>query len=193
MGCAKRPRGAEKADSAAIRLRRDLMAVITMEIRTRGWTQARAAEVAGITAPRMSNLTTGKLEKFSLDALVQVAASLGIEVGVRANRSFSVDAGDGMSEMVLLERSGPVIRAVLAEIAPDDLVDFEAEFRCALATADDDFDLAPVNEVMNKWWACAHLHMYPPTEEESAAVVRARAGDYTGMYERTEDGSWIKH
>jgi hypothetical protein len=34
------------------------------------------------------------------------------------------------------------IRAVLAEVAPDDLVDFEAEFRCALAEADDNFDLA---------------------------------------------------
>ena len=56
----------------------------------------------------------------------------------------------GMPKMVLLERSGPVIRAVLAELAPDDLADFEAEFRCALAEADDDFDLSRVNEVINK-------------------------------------------
>jgi predicted XRE-type DNA-binding protein len=84
MDGAKHPRGTEQADSAAIRLRRELMAVITTEIRTRGWTQARAAEVARITAPRMSNLTSGKLEKFSLDALVDVAESLGIELGVQA-------------------------------------------------------------------------------------------------------------
>ena len=83
MGGAKHPRGAEQADSAAIRLRRELMTAITAEIRTRGWTQARAAEVAGITAPRMSNLTSGKLERFSLDALVDVAASLGIKLGVQ--------------------------------------------------------------------------------------------------------------
>jgi hypothetical protein len=36
------------------------------------------------------------------------------------------------------------IRSVLAELAPHDLVEFEAEFGCALAQADDDFDLAPV-------------------------------------------------
>lgn len=63
-------------------LRRQLMSAITNEIRSRGWSQAQAAELAGITAPRMSDLTRGKLEKFSADALISIAEPLGIEVVV---------------------------------------------------------------------------------------------------------------
>jgi Family of unknown function (DUF6247) len=83
-----------------------------------------------------------------------------------------------------LERSGPSIRAVLAELAPQDLVEFEAEFRCALAQADDDFDLAPVQAVITRWWGRAHLRIHPPTAEERAAVARVAAGDDTGLYSK---------
>jgi Family of unknown function (DUF6247) len=47
-----------------------------------------------------------------------------------------------------------VIRSVqLAELAPHDLAEFEAEFRCAVAQAGDDFDLA--SAVINRWWGRA--------------------------------------
>lgn len=71
-------------DSATVRLRRKLMAAIVSEIRSRGWSQARAARVVGITAPRMSDLARGKLEKFSADALVSIGETLGIGVEVVA-------------------------------------------------------------------------------------------------------------
>lgn len=79
-----------------------------------------------------------------------------------------------------LERTGPAIRAVLAEHAPDDLAEFEAEFRIALAEADEDFDLARVDAVITKWWGRAHLRLYPPTDAERDAVARAAAGDDSG-------------
>lgn len=37
-----------------------------------------AAQRAGITQPRMNDLVKGRTQKFTLDALVNVAASLGI-------------------------------------------------------------------------------------------------------------------
>jgi hypothetical protein len=92
-----------------------------------------------------------------------------------------------------LECAGPSIRAVLAEVAPDELVDFEAEFRCALAEADDNFDLSRVQAVINKWWGRAHLRLHPRTADELAAVARVAAGDETGMHTRTVGGHWVQH
>lgn len=92
----------------------------------------------------------------------------------------------GMS--VGAERTGPAIRAVLAELAPDDLAEFEAEFRRALAETDDDFDLQRVNAVIDKWWGVAHLRLHPPTPEERAIVARVAEGDFSGLYAQTADG-----
>ncbi len=97
----------------------------------------------------------------------------------------------GELNSVGVERSGPAIRAVLAELAPDDLVEFSAEFRIALAEADDTFDLAPVQAVVNKWWAIAYVRLHPPTPEERAVMERVRRGDFSGMYVRTAEGEWI--
>lgn len=62
------------------------MTTITNEIRSRGWSQAHAAELAGVTAPRMSDLMRGKVEKFSADALISIAEPLGIGVVVVTHR-----------------------------------------------------------------------------------------------------------
>jgi len=96
----------------------------------------------------------------------------------------------GMSTSVRLERSGPSVRAVLAEVAPDDLAEFEAEFRCALAEADNDFDLDRVQTVINRWWRRAYMRMHPLTAVERAVVARFMAGDFTGLYVRTAAGDW---
>ncbi len=92
-----------------------------------------------------------------------------------------------------LERNGPSIRAVLAAVAPDDLVEFEAEFRCALAEADDNFDLSSVLAVINKWWGRAYLRLHPPTAEERSAVARVAAGDDAGLFTKTAAGHWVHH
>lgn len=81
---AKQPAGSP--NSASVTLRRELMEAITTQIRVLGWSQSYAASVSGITAPRMSDLTRGKLEKFSLDALVGIAASFGISLSLTSPR-----------------------------------------------------------------------------------------------------------
>ena len=47
-------------------------------IRTQGWTQKEAAARLGVTQPRISDLTRGKIELFSLDTLVDMAAVAGM-------------------------------------------------------------------------------------------------------------------
>ncbi|MEA3285550.1 MAG: helix-turn-helix transcriptional regulator [Synergistota bacterium] len=61
-------------------LRSSLMIGIAEKIKKSGWTQAEAAKVCGITQPRMNDLLQGKISKFSLDALVNIATATGQKV-----------------------------------------------------------------------------------------------------------------
>jgi predicted XRE-type DNA-binding protein len=52
----------------------------------KGWTQVEAARPCSITQPRMNDLMRGRISRFSLDALVKIAASLGyrLKINLRA-------------------------------------------------------------------------------------------------------------
>ena len=69
--------GFDEAEAQVLALRADLMAQVEKTIRARKLTQVRAAEVLGVSQSRVSDLTRGKVEKFSLDMLVTFAAKLG--------------------------------------------------------------------------------------------------------------------
>ncbi len=96
-----------------------------------------------------------------------------------------------MTAATKIERSGPAIRAVLAELSPAECEEFEAEFRQALAHADADFDLGRVDAVLDRWWGIAAMGASPLTEQERELVVQARAGVDTGWYVRENDG-WVQ-
>lgn len=83
---------------------------------------------------------------------------------------------------VSVQRTGPSIRAALASASPDELPDFEAEFRIALAEVDDTFDLTAVNQVLNRWWGRAHLRLNPPTAEERTVIDQVARGDFHGLH-----------
>jgi predicted XRE-type DNA-binding protein len=53
-----------------------------------GLTQAQAAEMLGMTQPRLSALVQGHLELFSLEALIEVAAKLGLTVRLNISRPY---------------------------------------------------------------------------------------------------------
>lgn len=63
--------------SANLKMRADLMVHISQIIQKNGWTQAQAASYCHISQPRINDLLTGKIDKFSLDALVNINAHLG--------------------------------------------------------------------------------------------------------------------
>lgn len=74
---------ANTADEAAnLKVRAELMRKITALIQENGWTQAVAAEQCGVTQPRINDLLRGRISRFSLDALVNIAAALGKQVHV---------------------------------------------------------------------------------------------------------------
>ena len=67
-------------------LRADLVSHIRKVILKLDITQAEAAQRAGISQPRMNDLVKGRTHKFTLDALVNVAAKLGYTVKLSLKR-----------------------------------------------------------------------------------------------------------
>jgi len=66
-----------------MKLRASLIREIRAKVTNAGWTQMETARQLGITQPRVSDLLSGKLSKFSLDALVNMLARLGSDVKLR--------------------------------------------------------------------------------------------------------------
>lgn len=66
------------ADAASMKLRADLANEIIERLHARKLTQAKAAELIGVTQPRVSHLMRGRLNLFSLDALVVIADRVGL-------------------------------------------------------------------------------------------------------------------
>lgn len=69
-------------EAANLKVRAELMRKIATLVQDSGWTQAAAAEHCGISQPRINDLLRGRISRFSLDALVNIAASLGRQVHV---------------------------------------------------------------------------------------------------------------
>ena len=69
-------------EAANLTLRSELMDKIEELIKESGWTQAEAAKSCGVTQPRINDLLRGRISRFSLDALVNIASALGRKVTV---------------------------------------------------------------------------------------------------------------
>ncbi len=70
-------------EAANLRARAELMQQIEKIVSAAGWTQAEAARRCGVTQPRMNDLLHGRVSRFSLDALVNMATALGRRVKVK--------------------------------------------------------------------------------------------------------------
>ena len=64
-------------------VRSRLMMAIEQLIKARGLTQTRAARLFGVTQPRVSDLVRGRIELFSIDALVEMLGRAGIGLSIR--------------------------------------------------------------------------------------------------------------
>jgi len=68
------------AEAENMKLRSELMMALKDRIAASGLSQAEAAQVFGVTQPRISDLMRGKINLFGIDALVNMAASAGLHV-----------------------------------------------------------------------------------------------------------------
>ncbi len=71
---------ASPAEAANLTARADMILCIRDRVASWALSQDQAAERLGLTRPRLNDLMRGKLEKFLLDALVNIAASAGFKL-----------------------------------------------------------------------------------------------------------------
>lgn len=75
--------GFEPAEAEVMKLRAEVMIRTAQQLKAQGWTQAEAAKRLGITQPRVSRLIKGKVDDFSLDMLLILAARAGLHPQLR--------------------------------------------------------------------------------------------------------------
>lgn len=69
-------------EAAVLKMRSDLMTDLRKYIKAKKLTQAKAAEILGVSQSRVSDLVRGKWEKFSLEMLITLATRAGMRVSV---------------------------------------------------------------------------------------------------------------
>ncbi|MBI2253048.1 MAG: XRE family transcriptional regulator [Proteobacteria bacterium] len=77
----------DPAKAASMRLRSELMMALTGRLEKHGGTQAEKAKFLGITQPRLNDLIRGKIDKFSLDALITLIHAAGMKVSVKIGKA----------------------------------------------------------------------------------------------------------
>lgn len=80
--------GFEPEQALNLKVRADLMIEISKMIDEQGLTQTAAAKLLKVTQPRISDLVRGKIDRFSVDSLIEMLGHAGASV------SFKVMARD---------------------------------------------------------------------------------------------------
>lgn len=70
-------------EAAILQMRADLMADLRKYINHKKLTQASAAKILGVSQSRVSDLMTGKWEKFSLEMLITLVTKAGMHVKLK--------------------------------------------------------------------------------------------------------------
>lgn len=78
--------GFPPAEAENLRVRAQLMVEIEKYVRAKGLTQKAAAKQFGVTQPRISDLTRGKIGLFSVDTLIAMLTHAGLKVDVKVRR-----------------------------------------------------------------------------------------------------------
>jgi predicted XRE-type DNA-binding protein len=70
-------------EAAILQMRADLMADLRKFIKAKRLTQAKAAEILGVSQSRVSDLIRGKWERFSLEMLITLATRVGMHITLK--------------------------------------------------------------------------------------------------------------
>jgi predicted XRE-type DNA-binding protein len=79
--------GFSASEAANLRLRADLALRVRRYVERGGETQAISARALGVRQPRLNALLRGRLDEFSIDALVNMLANVGVRVELRVRRA----------------------------------------------------------------------------------------------------------
>ena len=82
--------GFSPEEATNLKVRSDLMIRLSKLIDVRGLTQSQAADMFGVTQPRISDLVRGKIGRFSVDTLITMLGHAGVRVQIVVGRSSKV-------------------------------------------------------------------------------------------------------
>ena len=74
--------GFDIEEAANLKVRADLMIDLRNFIEAKGWTQSEAAAFFGETQPRISNLMSGEIARFSVDKLIVMLTRAGMQIDI---------------------------------------------------------------------------------------------------------------
>lgn len=100
---------AEEAQN--LQLRSQSMMAVAQWYEASGLTQADAAKALGVTQPRLNQLLKGKINEFSLDALVNMATRAGMRVGLTIKPAPRVRAVHARAAHVRARKAGRELAA----------------------------------------------------------------------------------
>ena len=88
--------------AASMKARSTLLMELANVIQKRGMTQAEAAELFGVTQPRISDLVRGKIDLFSLDTLMNMASTAGMSPVVKLSKPKALHVRRNIKKQVAL-------------------------------------------------------------------------------------------
>jgi predicted XRE-type DNA-binding protein len=75
--------GYSPEEAAILQMRADLMTDLRKFVKAKRLTQAKAAEILGVSQSRVSDLIRGKWERFSLEMLITLATRVGMHITLK--------------------------------------------------------------------------------------------------------------
>ena len=78
--------GFPPAEAENLKVRSDLMSALQNLMSERGLTQVQAAKLFGVAQPRVSDLCRDKIDRFTVDTLINMLARAGIRVRLQIGR-----------------------------------------------------------------------------------------------------------
>lgn len=78
--------GRSPDQALSLTVRAQLMASLKRFIDAHGYSQRSAADALGTSQPRVSDLTRGKIDRFTIDALLDMHAHAGLQVTVNVHK-----------------------------------------------------------------------------------------------------------
>ena len=78
--------GFPPAEAENLKIRSDLMTALQQLMLERGLTQVQAARLFGVSQPRISDLKRDKIDRFTIDTLINMLACAGVSVRLKIGR-----------------------------------------------------------------------------------------------------------
>lgn len=77
----------DPSEVESIKIKSKIMMTIEQHIKEQGMTQQQAAEKMGVKQPRVSDLVRGKMDRFTIDMLVNMLSTLGLTVEINFKKA----------------------------------------------------------------------------------------------------------